>query len=266
MRQAIVFGIGIAAAVVVAALVLTASQAEPVYVAITVDTETDLPPYQNTSAGMTEGVPLLLDLFAQYNISVTWFVVAEAAERYPDVIRNISAAGHEIGCHGLGHENFTALNSTEKLRRVRDATAILTSITGKRPTAWRSPYQSSDTELLSALTAEDYHVEASGAGYPRWSGGLLIAAVSQPYFYPSAIWPAAWPDVYERALAAQAGKRKIIIVGLHSWEVLPMTGGPEEYRRAAGNYTLAGLGELLAYLKDKNVRYITMEELYAVMG
>jgi len=45
----------------------------------------------------------LLSLFEQFEVKGTFFVLGWVAERYPELIRDIAANGHEIACHGFSH-------------------------------------------------------------------------------------------------------------------------------------------------------------------
>lgn len=47
---------------------------------------------------------VLLEMFGQAGVRSTFFVLGWVAERYPDLVREIAAAGHEIACHGYSHE------------------------------------------------------------------------------------------------------------------------------------------------------------------
>jgi polysaccharide deacetylase family protein (PEP-CTERM system associated) len=46
----------------------------------------------------------LLDLFAERGVRATFFVLGWVAERYPALVRELAAQGHEVACHGLTHE------------------------------------------------------------------------------------------------------------------------------------------------------------------
>lgn len=46
----------------------------------------------------------LLELFHEQGVACTFFVLGWVAERYPGLVREIAAAGHEVACHGLTHE------------------------------------------------------------------------------------------------------------------------------------------------------------------
>ena len=60
----------------------------------------DQPPGLRTAAG----VPRILKILAKHGITSTFFVPGYTALRYPDVVRAIVAAGHEIAHHGYLHE------------------------------------------------------------------------------------------------------------------------------------------------------------------
>src|SRR5690349_90649 len=45
----------------------------------------------------------LLEIFSRHSARATFFVLGWVAERDPALVREISNAGHEIGCHGYGH-------------------------------------------------------------------------------------------------------------------------------------------------------------------
>lgn len=46
----------------------------------------------------------LLQLFADADVKATFFVLGWIAERYPKLVRDIAAQGHEVACHGFSHQ------------------------------------------------------------------------------------------------------------------------------------------------------------------
>ncbi|MGB4947245.1 MAG: XrtA system polysaccharide deacetylase [Candidatus Competibacter denitrificans] len=46
----------------------------------------------------------LLELFAEYNVKATFFVLGWVAERCPNLVRAIAEQGHEVACHGYSHQ------------------------------------------------------------------------------------------------------------------------------------------------------------------
>src|ERR671931_2818207 len=61
--------------------------------------------------GPLVGVPRLLDLLAEHSLPATFFVPGVTAERYPDTVERIAAAGHEIGHHGGSHRSPLRLDA-----------------------------------------------------------------------------------------------------------------------------------------------------------
>lgn len=80
----------------------------------------------------------LLELFAKHSAKATFFFLGWIAERLPDLVREVHAAGHEIGSHGYDHRLLPDLGQqgfADDLRRTAD---ILQGITGERPRAFRA--------------------------------------------------------------------------------------------------------------------------------
>ena len=82
-------------------------------------------PYGATSPSMISrgefgvvGVERILRLLDRTGLPATFFVPGHTAETYPDAVRAIAAAGHEIGHHGYLHENPAALESKERERAI----------------------------------------------------------------------------------------------------------------------------------------------------
>jgi peptidoglycan-N-acetylglucosamine deacetylase len=59
----------------------------------------------------------VLALLAEHGATATFFVVGQKVERYPDVVREIAAAGHELGLHGYSHDRLYSLRSTRYVAR-----------------------------------------------------------------------------------------------------------------------------------------------------
>jgi polysaccharide deacetylase family protein (PEP-CTERM system associated) len=55
----------------------------------------------------------LLSLFKEYGSHATWFFLGEVAEAFPGLVRQVAAAGHELGVHGFHHHQVGALTPEE---------------------------------------------------------------------------------------------------------------------------------------------------------
>lgn len=89
--------------------------------------------------GPLVGVPRLLALLERHGIRSTFFVPGYTAHRYPDTVRRIVDAGHEIAHHGYLHEQPTALTEAEEVEALDRGLAALEEVAGVRPTGYRAP-------------------------------------------------------------------------------------------------------------------------------
>lgn len=69
-------------------------------------------------------IPQLLDLLERENIKATFFLVGQWIERYPDSVRQIVDAGHEIGNHSYSHVDFVGAGE-EVIRQQMEKTDAL---------------------------------------------------------------------------------------------------------------------------------------------
>ncbi len=93
----------------------------------------------------------VLELLAARGRTATLFVLGKFAERFPDLIRRMHAAGHEIASHGYGHvEIFT--QSPEVFRDdVERSKKLLEDTIGAEVVGYRAPDFSIIRESLWAL-------------------------------------------------------------------------------------------------------------------
>jgi polysaccharide deacetylase family protein (PEP-CTERM system associated) len=94
---------------------------------------------------------ILAILEQDLNAHGTFFVLGKFAERHPDVVHEIHAAGHEVACHGYGHVEIFRADRGTFANDLRRATDLLASITGQRPIGFRAPDFSIVGECLWAL-------------------------------------------------------------------------------------------------------------------
>jgi polysaccharide deacetylase family protein (PEP-CTERM system associated) len=93
----------------------------------------------------------LLDLFDECGRHATFFVLGWVAERQPALVREIAARGHEIACHGYGHELVYELGPERFREDLRRARAAIEDAAGVRVEGYRAPSFSITARSLWAL-------------------------------------------------------------------------------------------------------------------
>lgn len=107
----------------------------------------------------------ILELFARQRISATFFVLGWVAERFPALVRDIGAAGHELASHGFGHERLTNLDRAQFREGIIRTKHLLEDIGGAAVYGYRAPSWSIGPTTLWA------HDELRDAGY-RYSSSV----------------------------------------------------------------------------------------------
>jgi polysaccharide deacetylase family protein (PEP-CTERM system associated) len=93
----------------------------------------------------------LLKLFGTRGIRATFFVLGWVAERYPGLVREIAAQGHEVGCHGYSHRLVYDQSPAEFREETLRAKAILEQAIGSRVRGYRAASFSIGRDNLWAL-------------------------------------------------------------------------------------------------------------------
>ena len=93
----------------------------------------------------------ILDLFGEYGVRATFFILGWVAERHKGLVLDIHAAGHEVACHGYSHRLIYNMTRKEFAEDVRRAKNILEDITGRPVAGYRAPSYSIVKQNLWAL-------------------------------------------------------------------------------------------------------------------
>lgn len=139
-------------------------------------------------------VQRLLEMFSQRRARATFFTLGWVAERYPQLVRDIVANGHELASHGYGHERVSDLNPVDFAQDVRRARSLLEDIGGQTVRGYRAPSFSIGRQNL-------------------WAFDVLLEA---GYTYSSSVYPVqhdhyGMPDAPRFPYAVRPGLTEIPI-------------------------------------------------------
>jgi polysaccharide deacetylase family protein (PEP-CTERM system associated) len=81
----------------------------------------------------------LLQLFDEYSVKSTFFVLGWVADRFPGLVRDIAAAGHELASHGYGHRIVYSQTPDEFREDVRRAKGTIENVSGHVVGGYRAP-------------------------------------------------------------------------------------------------------------------------------
>ncbi len=92
-----------------------------------------------------------LDLFAAHNVKATFFVLGWVAARFPQLVREIQSAGHELACHSYWHRRIYELSPEEFHEDTRQAKEAVEDAVGVEVIGYRAPTFSITQRSLWAL-------------------------------------------------------------------------------------------------------------------
>lgn len=93
----------------------------------------------------------LIDILGKYNVKATFFVVGEWVDKYPESVRELADAGHEIMNHSDDHAHFNSMSAAEIVADINACSDKIEAVTGVRPTLFRPPYGEYDDHVIAAV-------------------------------------------------------------------------------------------------------------------
>lgn len=98
-----------------------------------------------------EDTQTLIDILGRYDITATFFLVGEWVEKYPESVKELSDAGHEIMNHSDTHPHMSKLSREQMRKEIETCNDRIEAITGVRPTLFRAPYGEYCDGLIEVL-------------------------------------------------------------------------------------------------------------------
>jgi polysaccharide deacetylase family protein (PEP-CTERM system associated) len=116
-----------------------------------------------------ENVEKLLALFDTQNSKATFFVLGWTARKFPQLIKKIAAAGHEVATHGNSHRMVTKLTPKEFREDLAESISIIQEISGEKVLGFRAPTFSlvKETQWAWEIMLE-LGIEYDSSVYPIW--------------------------------------------------------------------------------------------------
>ncbi len=100
---------------------------------------------------------MISNILVERNIRTTFFVVGDWVDKYPETVKMLSDAGHEVMNHSSKHPHMTQI-STEKMKQeLEDCGSKIESITGNKPNLFRPPYGDYNNDVVKTARECGYY-------------------------------------------------------------------------------------------------------------
>ena len=118
--------------------------------------------------------PFILDTLAQYNVKATFFLCGFWVEKYPEEVKQIAAAGHEIGNHTATHPHMNQLDAKGIEKELADFEAMTTKLIGKKTALSEYRMQSRGGLGLTNYKVDEEHGAVCGIKVVDESDDLMF--------------------------------------------------------------------------------------------
>ena len=171
-----------------------------------------------------EDTQMLIDILAKYGVRATFFVVGEWVDKYPESVKALHDAGHEVMNHSDAHPHMAKLTAKQIIDEVNRCSDKIEAVTGVRPTLFRCPYGEDDDNVIGT-------VNGMGLTTVQWDTDSLD-------------WKKLTAGEIYKRVSSKVQPGSIVLfhnAGLHTPEALPSI---IEYLLAEG-YTIVPVSEIL---------------------
>lgn len=95
----------------------------------------------------------LIAILGKYKIKATFFVVGSWVDKYPESVKQLSDAGHDIENHSNSHPHMPQLSVAKMTEELKACNDKISAVTGKQPILFRAPYGDYNNSMLQTVTS-----------------------------------------------------------------------------------------------------------------
>ena len=159
-----------------------------------------------------EDTQTLIDILEKFHVKTTFFVVGDWAEKYPESVKALHDAGHEVMSHSTHHDHYNSLTSSQIVADIQESCDKIEAVTGCSPTLIRCPYGEYDDHVISAVRSlgmEPIQWDVDSLDWKGISAGEITKRVTGKVTNGSIVLfhnagehtPEALPDILDYLLA-----------------------------------------------------------------
>ncbi|MBN2367048.1 MAG: polysaccharide deacetylase family protein [Calditrichaeota bacterium] len=249
--------------------------------------------WKHKKSTVSQNTHRILELLDKYHIPATFFILGWVAKRQPDLIREIFKQGHEVACHGYGHERANLLKEDHSLEDITRSKHILEDTISESVVGYRAPNFSISDVILEHLKELNFIYDSSynpfqlnrrygkiagklqqkSDGYYITQNGVYEVPLSSYQFkgIPIPIGGGAYFRIipfriFKKLVKSKLQQGSVYNFYLHPWEFEPQQERIKgiklnyRFRHYYGlNHTAAKLEKLIIHLKELGSQFLTIK-------
>ena len=126
----------------------------PIY---NVQTDENKVAFTMNCAWNADDIDNILKTLEENNSKITFFMVGSWVEKFPEAVKKISEAGHEIASHSDTHPHVNNLTYEENIKEIENSNDRIEKIIGKRTKLYRAPYGEYNDIVIKAAEDNGYY-------------------------------------------------------------------------------------------------------------
>lgn len=99
----------------------------------------------------------ILDILAKHDVKVTFFMTGGWVEQFPEDVKKIYEAGHELGNHSENHPNMSQLSASAQIEEIMTVHERVKELTGVEMNVFRPPYGDYDNTVVKTVLECGYY-------------------------------------------------------------------------------------------------------------
>ncbi|MEU4237057.1 bifunctional polysaccharide deacetylase/glycosyltransferase family 2 protein [Actinoplanes sp. NPDC026619] len=130
--------------------------------------------------------PEILKVLAEYDVPATFFMIGSQISQYPDLVRRVHDAGHEIGIHTYTHPDLSTKNEWRREVEMQETQFALAGAAGISSVLFRPPYSStvkaldnSNWAVMSDMGGRGYLTVVNDLDSRDWESGATMADIEK---------------------------------------------------------------------------------------
>jgi len=132
----------------------------------------DVSEWDNLTPTVEKNTRNILKILEDTSNIATFFFLGWVAKKYPDLVKEVRDAGHEVASHGFFHKDSRGLSDEEFYQDIRDTKLLLEDITSAPIFGYRSPaFSSGQSRYFSIIFDAGYTYDSSVFPAKRDTGG-----------------------------------------------------------------------------------------------
>lgn len=124
----------------------------------------------------------ILETLKKNNVHATFFMTGGWIEKYPDDVKAIAAAGHDLANHSENHKHMSTLSLEECRKEIQGPHDKVKALTGKDMNLFRPPYGEYNNTVINAAKTDNYYAiqwDVDSLDWKDYDAQTIIKKVSE---------------------------------------------------------------------------------------